>query len=548
MAKPSAPQSLTPNIAKAGGIMAASIFLSRILGIVREIIIANRFGQSDFTDAYNYAFQIPDLLFYLIAGGALSSAFIPVFSEYLHTDREDDAWHIFSSVTNIMAIVVTVFIVLAMIFAPVLAGVVAPGLSPEKAETILPMISYMARIVLPAQFAFFIGGILFGTLYSKQIFTVPGLGPNIYNIGIIIGALVLSNFLTLPISGLSWGATIGAFLGNIVVPVIAMRQLNARYSFVIDFKHPGVKKVFKLMAPVVFGLSLPGVFALFLVSISSYFGGDGLASAFKNANQLMQAPLGIFGQSMAIAAFPALAQFFAQGRMDLYREQLVKTLKTIVYLTIPIALILLTSSHQIIQTIFQHNQFTAEDTARTAPLLAAFAIGVPFWCLQPVLMRAYFAIQNTKRPIILGTVTTGIFLILAVSAIFAKLPPFALAAAGSISAIILVSLLTTTITKEIPELSFAPLLETAGKSLIASIGSTIVFWGIFQVVSYIGLGNNKWANVAVMFFFGIISLWVYYFITKALKMPEVAYFQRVAKRINVAKPEEDKPSGPNDQA
>lgn len=512
--------------------MAASIFLSRILGIIREIIITNRFGQNDFTDAYNYAFQIPDLLFYLIAGGALSSAFIPVFSEYLHTDREEEAWHIFSSVTNIMAIVVTVFIVVAMIFAPFLAGVVAPGLSPEKADTILPMVAHMARIVLPAQFAFFIGGILFGTLYSKQIFTVPGLGPNIYNIGIILGALVLSNFLTIPISGLSWGATIGAFLGNIVVPIFVIRKLNAQYKLVIDFKHPGVKKVFKLMAPVVFGLSLPGVFALFLVSISSYFGGDGMASAFKSANQLMQAPLGIFGQSMALAAFPALAQFFAQSRMDLFREQLVKTLKTIIYLTVPISFILLTSSTQIIQTVFQHGQFTAEDTARTAPLLAAFAIGVPFWCLQPVLMRAFFAIQNTKRPVILGTITTAIFLILAISAIFAKLPPFALAASGSFAAIVLVALLLTTITKVIPELSFAPMVETAWKSVVASIGSTLVFWGIFQIVERIGLGDNKWANVAVMFLFGIVSLWVYYFATKALKMPEVAYFQRVAKRIS----------------
>lgn len=215
--------------------MVASQLLSRVLGIVREMIISGKFGQSVYTDAYTYSFQIPDILFFLVAGGALSSAFIPVFSEYLHTDREDEAWHIFSSVATIMALAVTAFIALAWVFAPALATFAAPGLSPADKAEAYPMIVAMSRIVLPAQFAFFIGGLLFGTLYSRQVFAVPGLGPNIYNLGIIFGAVVLSAFFTPGVMGMSWGALGGAFIGNILVPMWAMTKINAKFKPSLDY-------------------------------------------------------------------------------------------------------------------------------------------------------------------------------------------------------------------------------------------------------------------------------------------------------------------------
>lgn len=513
--------------------MAASILLSRILGIIREIIIAGMFGQSSFTEAYNAAFMVPDLLFYLVAGGALSSAFIPVFSEYLHTDREDEAWHIFSSVTNFMAIVVSAFVVIAMIFTPQFLRIVVPGLTGEHATEIYSMGTYMARVLLPAQMAFFLGGILFGTLYSKQVFTVPGLGPNIYNLGIIFGAVVLSHFTAIPTAGMSWGATIGAFLGNILVPALAMRKIGLRYRFVIDLKHPGVRKVFKLMAPVVFGLSLPGVFALFLSFFASFYSTttDSFISAFRNANTLMQAPLGVFGQSLALAAFPALSQFFAQGRMDAYAEQLTKTLRTVVYLTVPVSLILLLCPYDVVRAIYQHGDFTPADTARTAPLLAAFAVGVPFWCLQPVLMRAFFALQNTKRPILLGTVATAVFLTIGFSVVGIKYPPYFLALGGSIAAIVLVAMLLVAIKRDQPQVEVSTIAVTAGKSVMAAIPATAIFWASFRLIERIDIPGGKIIGLLIVAFFGIVSLWIYYFATRALKMPETAYFRRVAKRL-----------------
>src|SRR5687767_8432915 len=147
--------------------MVASLLLSRVLGIVRDMIIAWKFGQGSLTDAYVLSFQLPDLLFFLIAGGALSSAFIPVFSEFLHTGREREAWKLFSVVVTVMSLAVTGFIVLAFIFAEPMMWLFAPDTKASE----MPLIVYMSRIVLPAQFAFFIGGIMFGTLYTRQVFS-----------------------------------------------------------------------------------------------------------------------------------------------------------------------------------------------------------------------------------------------------------------------------------------------------------------------------------------------------------------------------------------
>ncbi|MCB0824572.1 MAG: murein biosynthesis integral membrane protein MurJ [Armatimonadetes bacterium] len=530
--------SLTPNIAKAGGIMAASLFLSRILGIVRDIIITAVFGQDIITDAYRISFQIPDLLFYLVAGGALSSAFIPVFTEYLTTDREDDAWHIFSAVASIMSVALIVFISGAWIFAPQLTELIAGNKDPS----IYPTIIYLSRIVLPAQFAFFIGGLLFGTLYARQVFTVPGLGPNIYNIGIIIGALVISAFVTPSIAGLSWGALVGAFLGNIVVPLYAMKKLGARFKFTLDTKHEGVRKVFRLMAPVVLGLSLPGVFGMIMQYFATYYP-DGVNSAYDLGNKLMQAPLGVFGQAMAIAAFPALSQFFAQGKMDMFQSQLSKTIRTVIFLALPISAIFFAIPNEIIAGLMQFGKFDAEDTLRTAPVLQAFAIGITGWCLQPVIMRAFFSVQKPVPPIVIGTIMTGVFggtawltVIATKQSNYVWLPYM-----GSVAALVLAGALMIYVQKIVGKIDLAGIWQTLGKGVVAAAVSGGFIWFAYEAAHKFNLTGNKLGDVITLLIFGLMAAWVYFFAARAMKMPETAYLDRVFKRMSPAKESSDEP-------
>lgn len=530
--------SLTPNIAKAGGIMAASLLLSRVLGIVRDIIISAVFGQDIVTDAYRISFQIPDLLFYLVAGGALSSAFIPVFTEYLTTDREDDAWHIFSAVASIMSVALIVLISGAWIFAPQLTELIAG----QKDPSIYPTIIYMSRIILPAQFAFFIGGLLFGTLYARQVFTVPGLGPNIYNIGIILGALVISAFVTPSIAGLSWGALVGAFLGNIVVPLYAIKKLGAKFKFTLDTRHEGVRKVFRLMAPVVIGLSLPGVFGIIMQYFATYYP-DGVNSAYDLGNKLMQAPLGVFGQAMAIAAFPALSQFFAQGKMDMFQSQLSKTIRTVIFLALPVSAIFFAAPNEIIAGLMQFGKFDAAATMRTAPVLQAFAIGITGWCLQPVIMRAFFSVQKPVPPIVIGTIMTGIFGGTAwITVIATKQSNYVwLPYMGSVAALLLAGALMVSVQKIVGKIDVAGIWQTLGKGLVAAIVSGGFIWFAFEAAHKFNLTGNKLGDVLTLLIFGLMAAWVYFFAARAMKMPETAYLDRVFKRMNPAKESPDEP-------
>jgi len=507
--------------------MVLSLFLSRVLGLLRNTIVAAMFGQTVMTDAYRQSFAVPDVLFFLIAGGALSSAFIPVFSEYLHTGREDDAWHVFSSVTSWMSVIITAFIIGAWIFAYPLIQYLVPG-SPATWQTA----SELSRIVLPAQLAFFVGGLMFGTLYARQVFSVPGLGPNLYNLGIIFGALVLSHFAHPSVAGMSWGALIGAFLGNVVLPLVAIRKLGGMFRVTFDTKHPGVRKVFRLMLPVVFGLSLPAVFGLVMQYFGSFYG-PGMPTALDNADRIMQAPLAVFGQSFAIAAFPALSQFYATGRMDAYRDQLTRSLRTVLYITVPVSALLIAMPEGVIKILLEHGQFTSVETARTAPILQLLSFGVAAWCLQPILMRAFFAVQQTLWPIVVSTVTTGVFLILCTVLTRTPLQHLGLPLAGSVASLVLAVVLLTTIARHTGELDMPGILTTLGKCVFAATVMALPCWLAMRWMLTAHLSKPVFAIGFIVL--GLAGCWAYVAITRKLAMPETAYVERAMARLDKKK-------------
>ncbi len=518
--------SKAPNVAKAGGIMVASLLLSRVLGLVRDFIIAGMFGADPNTDAYRLAFSVPDLLFFLISGGALSSAFIPVFSEYWHTQREEDAWKVFSGVTTIMSAIVLGFIVVAWIFATPLSQMIAPGANADS----VAMIAYMSRILLPAQFAFFIGGLMFGTLYARQVFTVPGLGPNVYNIGIILGAVVLSGIVTPSVSGMSWGALVGAAIGNLLIPFFVLRKMGVQFKPSFDTSHPGVRKVFKLMLPVVLGLSLPGVFGLIMQAFGSYYPA-GTNTVLDYSNKLMQAPLGVFGSSLAIAVFPALSQFFAQKEMDKFRRQLDTTLRTVMYLTVPVSVIMFVMAPQLSAAMYLHGKFTSEAAMRVADCLRFFSIGIWAWCLHPVLMRAFYSIQDTVTPVVLGTLCTGLFFALLLTLRNTALGYLALPLASSIAAISLVLMMAVVLAPKIGGMDIKNLVVTVGKCVVGSIAVGIAG----AVVAYSPISDAIWGKklptLGVTFLALMVASWGYFFLTKALKMPESEWVDRALSKV-----------------
>ncbi len=296
-----------PSLAKTAGsasaIMAGSLLLSRILGVLRDTIIASKFGLMEVNDSYRIATAIPDMIFMLIAGGGLSSAFIPVFTEFWYTNRRKEAWKAFSVVVTICSIAAVVLIIAAWLLAPV----IMPLYGVSKPEIIKPAI-LMSRIMLPAQYAFLIGSIMLATLYARKQFYGPGLAPNIYNVGIILGAAILPGVFGFGIVGVAWGALGGAFIGNILLPLFLMVPQGDKFTISLDLKAPGVGKFFRLLLPVVLGFSLPSMVNL----VTQFFGsalGSGSNTVLSYSNALMQAPLAIFGQSFAMGIFPLLTSF-----------------------------------------------------------------------------------------------------------------------------------------------------------------------------------------------------------------------------------------------
>jgi putative peptidoglycan lipid II flippase len=516
-----------PNVAKAGVIMMASIFLSRVLGIGRDTIMVSMFGRGDLTDAYALAFQIPDFIFYLLASGALSSAFIPVFSEYYHNQKVQDAWKVFSTVVTYTALIVGTLIVLAYVYAGPLLHLAAGGKTGVWAELTIRM----SRIILPAQFAFLIGGLMFGTLYARQKFTVPGLGPNIYNLGIIFGAVGISHFVSPGIVGMAWGALIGAILGNLIIPAIMMVRLGVDFKPSLDYRHPGVQKVFKFMLPVIFGLSLPAFYAMLMRALGSYYP-SGIVTSLEIGNKLMQAPLGIFGQGLALAVFPTLSQFYAQNKMDMYGEQLNRTVRTILYISIPASVILYVLSQDVVTALLQYGKFKHQDTLNVTACFKMFSFGISAWCLQAVLMRAYYAAQNTWKPVLLGTVTTGIFVLLAYLLKGTALDYLGLPLASSLAAIILVLLMVMNLAKDTKVVDTMGMGVTCVKALVASLIVGLILHLLSMLIpTELGLKDNI-VSIAKLIVLGLGGSWLYYALTKWLKMPEIVYAQRVFQRIN----------------
>lgn len=390
-------------VAGAAVIMVVSIFASRVLGLVRDAIISGKFGQGSISDVYYAAFVVPDLLFFLIAGGALSSAFIPVFTEKITLGREDEAWRVFSIVASVMLVVVTAFVVVGEMLTAPLVRLTSYGFTPAEVAATVPL----TRIVLPAQLCFFLGGLMMGAQQAKGRFLVPSLGPNIYNLGIIFGGLVLTAFVG--VAGLCWGALLGAIVGNFALQGWALSRLGMRYRPTFNWRDPDAMRVWKLMLPVILGLALPQVSILFNRIFATSLG-PGPLSALTRANMLMQAPLAIFGQALSVAIFPTLAAHAARRDWAQLRASVNTGIRFILFLTVPSSVLLILLARPVIAVILQHGRFSSADTTMTATALTCYSLGIFAWSAQAVLARGFYAMQDTVTPVVIGTLVTLVFI------------------------------------------------------------------------------------------------------------------------------------------
>ena len=386
-------------IAAATSIVMASILLSRILGFFREWTVAHQMGSNAVTDAYYAAFTLPDFLNYLIAGGSLSITFIPVFAKYVAEKKEEEGWHVFSTVVTVMGFALVALVILGEIFAQKLVGVIAPGFNPAERERVV----FLTRLMLPAQICFYQGSILSAVQYAKGQFVVPSLAPLIYNVGIILGGVTLSSRIGM--TGFAVGVLGGAIAGNFLLQIYGAYRAGARFSPNFDIRQPGFWLFLKLSVPIMLAVSLSFTDDWIIRWFGSYLQPASI-TWLSYGKTLMRVPLGIVGQGVGVASFPVLAQLYSEKKFDELNQTLNSIFKGIVFLLVPISALTIAQSLPLVHLVFSHTRLQAPDMQATAVTLAFFSIGMFAWGAQYNLARGFYATRDTITPAVVGTVMT----------------------------------------------------------------------------------------------------------------------------------------------
>lgn len=382
-------------IAQAASIVMVAFALSRVLGLVRQMAIAGQFGTGAGMDAYQAAFRLPDIIFQLVAGGALASAFIPTFTGYLTRGDRAGAWRLASTIVNLLLVILTLTAALSALITPWLVDwIIAPGFDAETAA----LTARLMRVMLISSVIFGISGVIMGALNAHQHFLLPAVAPMFYNLAIIGGALFLAS--PMGVMGLAVGVVAGSVL-HLLIQVPGLMRLGAHYTPGLTVRDPGVREVVRLMGPRVLGLAVVHLNFLVNTNMASRLG-EGAVSALNFAWLLMLLPQGVFAQAVATAAFPTFAEQMARGERAAMRSALAATLRVIFALSLPAAVGLAVLRGPLVALLFERGAFGGTSTDLVAWALLFYALGLVAHAGLEIVARAFYAMHDTKTPLLVG--------------------------------------------------------------------------------------------------------------------------------------------------
>jgi putative peptidoglycan lipid II flippase len=414
-------------IANAAAVVLVGFLASGILGLVRSAVIAATFGTGTASDAFATAQRIPELVYNLIAGGALGSSFIPVFARYLRAEDQPGAWRLASAVITLSSLAAALLSLLVALFAPqIVSGFLAPHSTPSEQALIVSL----TQIMMLTPFIFSISGLLMGILQAHGSFLLPSLAISMNNVGLIFGALVLAFILPAQpgglaqvgnanVYGLAWGAALSALfhLGIQLPGLLRIKTTASKIRFLFDWRVPGVREVLSLMGPRVLGLAVAQI--NFIVNANFASGMvAGSYTALVNAWTLMFFALGIIGQSVGTAVFPSLAALAAEKDMPGFKNRLASALRGVLFLAIPSTFGLILLGRPLVALLYERGEFTPESSSATAWALAFFALGIAGHAGLEVLSRAFYALSDTRTPVLVGV--ASLLSNIALSALFIR--------------------------------------------------------------------------------------------------------------------------------
>lgn len=500
-------------LAEAGLIVTGAYFLSRVLGWIRLVVISTTFGATGQLDAFFAAFRIPDLIFQLVAAGALSSALIPIIAGFLATDEEARAWRVASTVTTLMMAALLVLAVLVAIAAPVLMPLVTPGFDLVQTEQTVEL----TRVMLLSPILLALGSVATSLLNATGRFAAPAVAPLVYNVAIIVAAVFFAP--TLGVAGLALGVVVGSFL-HLLVQLSPLASTGFRYEPIVDRDDPAARQALVLMAPRAVGLGVTQL--TFIVSTTLASGlATGSITALNVAFTLLQIPIGIIGVPLGVVVFPSLARELARGSIEQYVALLTRSVRLILYVMLPLTGLAMVLRRQTVTLLFDYGRFGAPAIDLTANTLLYFMVGLAAHSLIAVLARAFYAGKDTRTPVlvaILAVVVNVTFSIASVGSLGLTGLALGVAIGAWVECLILVAILH----RRLDGFQLGGIGRVFAELGVASVAASLAALGVVRVVDgLIGSDPGKVPLLAEMVVATAAAGVAYLVLSVALRIPEL---------------------------
>jgi len=390
-------------LARSAGVLAIGSLVSRMLGLVREIVIAAIFGATGQVSAFRVAAQVPTLLYDFLVGGMLSAALVPVLSDYAQRGRREFV-HVVGALVSIFIVLLTALVIGLELAAPLLANLLAGGFRTSD-PALLDLTVQLIRWLAPAVWFLSMAGVLMAVLYALQRFTLPAVATAVFNLGIVAAAPSLAP--SIGIFSLAVGLLLGS-LAQLMLMFFDVRRAGVPLSLRIDLRHPALRRILWLYLPIAAGL----VVSLFQVGLDRRLAsatGEQSIAWMANATTLQQMPLGLISVAISLAALPRLSQYFAAGNNAAYRQTLARGLRMVWMLVLPAGVVLWLLGAPITRLLFERGAFTAADTAQVVQALNIYLLGMLFAAVDFPLNFAFYARFNTWLPALVGVISVAIY-------------------------------------------------------------------------------------------------------------------------------------------
>lgn len=515
----------TQKLFKSAGIVSLATLVSRIAGLVREQVFAVMFGAGLAVDSFVAAFRIPNLLRDLFAEGALSSAFVPTFTDDLTKSGKDAAWRTANIVINTIILVIGIIVIIGILASPALVKVIAPGFGkiPGKWQ----LTTQLTQIMFPFLLFISLAAVAMGMLNSLHRFAVPAFAPVMLNLGMILAGFLISPFLAQPMHGMAIGAVLGA-IGQFAIQIPALRKEGFRYRFILDFRDPGLRKILFLMTPAILGLASTQINIFVNTQIASFLP-QGSVSYLSYSYRLLYFPLGVFGVAIATVSLPAFSKLISTGDNQGALASFYSALRLIFFLSIPSTVFLCVAGQPVVSVLYQYGRFKYSDTVSTASALLFYCLGLFAFAAIRVTVSLFYSLKDAKTPVKISVLAV-IFNIITNLLLMRPLSFRGLALAASLSGALNFSLLLRALNKKIGPLNFRFLRSGFLRALTASLGMGAILW-LFLTFYRLDLSLATLPQKLLLIFLLLsISTLSFLALARLLKLEEVGQIQSLLKR------------------